>query len=84
MTAPLQDLINRIADNADDFLVEASNRIQARAAIEELLSADHPGLSPADRTKVIAGVIAILEKEGFFEGSKGDNVWDAEVAGDED
>ena len=84
MTVSLQDIINRIADGADTLLAEAGSRAQVRAAIEELLAAEHPRLSPADRAKVVAGVVAILDKEGFFEGSGADNVWDEEVAGEEE
>jgi hypothetical protein len=82
MAALLQEIIDKIADEADDFLAEASSRAQARAGIEELLTADYPRLAAADRAKVVAGVIAILDKEGFFEGAPGENVWDEEIAGE--
>ncbi len=82
MAAPLIEIIDKIADDADDLLADAANRAQAKAVVEEVLSSQHPKLSPADRAKVVSGVIAILEKEGFFEGSGGDNIWDEEVAGE--
>jgi hypothetical protein len=64
-------IIAQIANEADDLLAGAGNRKEARADLAELLDADHPKLSPADRKKVIEGVIAILDKEGFFEAEPG-------------
>lgn len=81
METQLQSIIDHIADTADDFLADASNRAQARAGIEELLTADYSQLSPADRVKVVAGVMVILNKEGFFEGAESGNIWDEEVSG---
>ena len=63
----LRSLIEEIASQADDFLAGAANRKEARAGIDELINADHPRLSPADRQKIAEGVMAILENEGFFE-----------------
>lgn len=64
----LQRIIDDIADQADEFLATASNRAQARAGIEELLTAEHSALAAGERAQVVAGVMAILENEGFFEG----------------
>ena len=64
----LHAIIDEVADEADDFLAGASNRSEARAGIAELLTADYPQLSSADRTKVVEGVMAILEAEDFFAG----------------
>lgn len=66
-----ETLIDDIASQADDFLADASNRTEARTAIAEFLQADHPKLSPSDRRKVIEGVLAILEKESFFNAQHG-------------
>jgi hypothetical protein len=63
----LPSIIDEIASQADDFLDGAANRKEARAGIDELLNADYPQLSPAERKKVAEGVLAILENEGFFE-----------------
>jgi hypothetical protein len=63
----LRAIIEEIASKADEFLAEAANRKEARAGIDELINADYPQLSPGDRQKAAAGVMAILEEEGFFE-----------------
>jgi hypothetical protein len=62
----LQAIIEDIANRADDFLVERSDRKDAREAIGALLADEHPGLSVKDRKKVADGVMVILEKEDFF------------------
>lgn len=62
----LATLIEEISARADDFLAGATNRAQARAGIEELLTMDYSFLSPSDRAMVIAGVMLILEDEDFF------------------
>ena len=66
MTADLRPIIDDIANRADDFLEGASNRAQARAGIEELLTMDYFALNPADRTVVVTGVMSVLEVEDFF------------------
>jgi hypothetical protein len=68
MEASLQAIIDHLADQADEVLAGASNRAEARAGIEEAITADYLALSPADRAQVVAGVMEILEREGFFEG----------------
>ncbi|PTX91011.1 hypothetical protein [Opitutus sp. ER46] len=66
MDADLRPIIEDIADQADDFLAEVSDRAQARAGISEVITMDYPDLSPDDRTEVIAGVMKVLEEEDFF------------------
>ncbi len=68
----LRRIIDEIACQADDFLAGAADRREARAGIAELINADYPGLAPADREKVAAAVMAILEGEGFFEANRAD------------
>jgi hypothetical protein len=63
----LRSIIDGIASQADDFLAGAANRKEARAGIDELINADYPRLSAAERKKVAEDVMAILENEGFFE-----------------
>ncbi|HWA09307.1 MAG TPA: hypothetical protein VG838_07660 [Opitutaceae bacterium] len=60
-------IIDEIASQADDFLAGAANREQGRAGISELITVDYPDLRPADRKKVVDGVMAILEREDFFD-----------------
>lgn len=70
----LSDIINDIADQADDFLEGVSKRPEARAAISEQLTIKYPKLTGLERTKVTDGVLAILDEEGFFElGSSSDS-----------
>lgn len=63
----LSSIIDEIASQADDFLASAANRKEARAGIDELVNTNYSRLSPVDRKKVVEGVMAILEQEGFFE-----------------
>ncbi|HEX9782037.1 MAG TPA: hypothetical protein VGA56_04800 [Opitutaceae bacterium] len=63
----LQVIINEVADNADDFLGDASSMIEARAAIRTFLSETYPSMHKADSEQVVAGVLAILDEEGFFD-----------------
>ena len=63
----LRSIIDEIASQADDFISGAANRKEARAGIDELINADYPRLSAAERKKVAEDVMAILENEGFFE-----------------
>ncbi|HUJ43950.1 MAG TPA: hypothetical protein VLW52_10115 [Opitutaceae bacterium] len=74
----LHRIVDEIASQADDFLAGFANRKEARAGIDELINADFPQLSPAERKKVADDVMAVLENEGFFEfgaagGSRGES-----------
>jgi hypothetical protein len=66
MSADLRPIIDDIANRADEFLAGASDRNQARAGIEELITMDYPTLLPLDRTVVVTGVMGVLEEEDFF------------------
>lgn len=66
MEIDLRPIIEEIASHADDFLDGVSDRAQARAGIAELITLDFVDLTPAQRTNVIAGVMAVLESEDFF------------------
>ena len=59
-------IIGDLADRADDFLAAAKDRAQGRAAIEEEITLEYPGLGDNDRAAVVNGVMAILEDEDFF------------------
>jgi len=63
----LKAIIDGIADQADDFLEGVASLEQARAAISEMVTIQDLKLSPADRTTVVEGVMAVLKEEGFFE-----------------
>ena len=66
MTADLRPIIDEIANRADEFLGHLSDRAQARAGIEEVITMDYPTLLPPDRKVVITGVMSVLEEEDFF------------------
>ena len=66
MTADLRLIIDDIARRADDFLDGSPDRAHARAGVEEVITMDYPALNPADRAKVVAGVMAVLAEEDFF------------------
>ena len=61
-------LIDRIADRADDFLDGVTSREQARAGISEMITMEQVAIAPDDRTRVIDGVMQLLDREGFFDG----------------
>jgi hypothetical protein len=67
MEIDLRPIVEEIVSQADDFLAGAGNRSRARAGISELLTLDYFGLTPAQRTNVIADVMAVLDAEDFFE-----------------
>src|SRR5881398_1167375 len=63
----LSAIIDHIAGQADEFLDGFTGRADARAGISEYITLYYVHLSHEDRAKVIDGVAAVLEKEGFFE-----------------
>ena len=65
----LTQIIDEVASRADDILAGMRSRNEARVGIFELLNGDYPKLSPAERKKAADAVMAILEREGFFETS---------------
>jgi len=68
MAADFRPIIREIAKRADDFLAGASDRAQAQAGIEEIITMDYPMLNPPDRGAVVRGVMGVLESEDFFGG----------------
>jgi hypothetical protein len=77
----LSVLIDKIAAQADEFLDGFGGRADARAGIQELLTAQYGALTENERKHVTDGVMSILEDEGFFERAPGGES-DAEVEGD--
>ena len=67
----LSALIDEIAAQADDFLDGFTGRADARAGIQELLTAQHNSLTTDERKHVTDGVMTILEDEGFFDATPG-------------
>jgi len=80
----LQDIIENLANRADDFLADAANAKEARTTIGEVLSKEYPKLGGVERQKVVNAVMGILEEEAFFEGArKGDSYGEDAEASDE-
>lgn len=77
----VQDIIHAAADDADDFLAGISSMTEARAAIREYLQSQYPGLAAPDQARAVAGVLAILEEEGFFQGSRREDAYEDAGAG---
>lgn len=72
----LQAIIAAAADEADEFLSGVNNAAEARPAIQEWLADNHPELAADDRQKVLQGLVALLDREGFFDAdSRGGNGW---------
>jgi len=76
-----QALIDATASEADTFLAGISSMTEARAAILDHLKTRFPKLSPSDHPLIVAGVLAILQEEGFFEGTAGADLNDASEPG---
>lgn len=80
----LQAIIDAAADDADDFLSGVTSMTEARPAIRDYLEQNHPDLAAADVQRVIAGVLAILDDEGFFGITGGTDSWAEESGGGSD
>lgn len=63
----LNQIIGAVADDADDFLADVTSRAEARAAIRAYLDENYPELGEADVPRVVAGLIVLLDDEGFFD-----------------
>ena len=79
----LKPIIDDIANQADSFLDGVTARSDARAAISEQLTIRYRTLSGIDRSKIIDGVLAILDEEGFFNFGAGGESDDADTSDDE-
>jgi hypothetical protein len=66
MPSDLRSIIDEIASQADDFLAGVTDRTQARAGVEELVTMKYLGLLPEERSVVVTGVMSALEDEEFF------------------
>jgi hypothetical protein len=63
----MERIIDEAADEADEVLNGIRVAKEARPVIQEWISERHPELNGGDRTKVAAGVLSILQREGFFD-----------------
>lgn len=71
----LDAIIDAAANEADEFLVGISTMTEARPAIRDYLAKKHSNLAPGEIQRVTAGVLAILEEEGFFAAKKSEDSW---------
>ncbi len=74
----LKPIIDDIANQADAFLDGITARSDARTAISEQLTIRYRALSGIERSKVIDGVLAILDDEGLFKLGTNDTLSDEE------
>ena len=78
MPDSLQYIVNTAADEADDFLRGVTSVSEAKPVILEWLADRHPGLPPPERQKIVQGLLALLDREGFFEATCIGDSWEGE------
>ena len=66
-------IAHQLCDEADDLLAGITKRADARAALAETVNLRHGKLPPADKKAILDQALAILDREGFFDGSAGDS-----------
>lgn len=82
MSTRVQAVINAAADEADSLLEGIATPTEAKPLLAEWLADHHPDLPPPERQQVVAEVIAVLEREGFFAvGAGGDSLSDSSDTG---
>lgn len=67
----IQEIINALADEADEILDGVSTKKEARTILRDYLDGNHPELDQTERGQVLAELFEILEGEEFFEASTG-------------
>jgi len=77
-------LIDAIANQADELLEGCTNPTEAQSIILEHLTAKHRAISISDRRKIADQVIALLNKEGFFDNAANGDSWDTDSDSDDD
>jgi hypothetical protein len=75
----LEAIINAAADDADGFLAGVGSMTEARPAIRDYLKENYPKLGPVEVQRVTAGLLALLDDEGFFEAAGGGDAWSEET-----
>lgn len=80
----LQAIIDAAANDADDYLAGVTSMTEARPAIRDFLDEHYPDLQPVDVPRVVAGVLAILDDEGFFGTTGAKDAWAGEDDGADD
>ena len=69
MNTNLQAVINLAADEADSLLDGVATPAEARPVLMDWLADNHPSLRKAEHLQIVSGVLALLEREGFFTGT---------------
>ena len=83
METNVQAVIKAAADEADSLLEGIANPAEAKPALMEWLADNHSALTKPERLQVVAGVLSLLAREGFFEGAAGGDDWDVPGEGGE-
>ena len=69
MNTNLQAVINLAADEADSLLDGVSTPAEAKPVLMDWLADNHPTLGKTEHLQIVSGVLALLEREGFFTGT---------------
>lgn len=64
-----------VANEADVFLQPEVGREAAREDIRDYVKSHQPELPASERVQVVNGVLAILEEEDFFRGTRRAAIW---------
>ncbi len=67
MSNSVQAVINAAADEADSLLEGIATPTEAKPLLKEWLAEHHPAIPLPERDAVVAGILALLEREGFFQ-----------------
>jgi hypothetical protein len=85
MSTNVQAVINGAADEADSLLEGIANPAEAKPVLLEWLADNHSALTKPERLQVVAGVLSLLAREGFFScAAGGDESDDPSEAGEPD
>ncbi len=75
MSDTVQSIINAAADEADSLLDGIASPADAKPILLEWLSDNFPQLPEDQRHSAVHGVVSILKREGFFDGSNQGPNW---------
>lgn len=71
MSTSVHAVINAAADEADTLLEGVATPTEAKPILAEWVTDNYPALPKPERAEAVAGVIELLEREGFFAVSAG-------------
>lgn len=84
MITTVQAVINAAADDADSLLEGIATPAEAKPLLREWLADHHPAIAPTERDEIVAGILSLLAREGFFEAAAGDETNDSAEMGEPD